>query len=135
MSVRYLLDTNTVSYAITGNPRPVRSRLNALAKTVVGLSAFTQAELLFGLARKPQAVELRLEVEKFLRDFQILPWDSFAATAYGDLRATQERKGPRLSHEDLMVAAHALSLNLTLVTHDQVFAFVDGLRTEDWTIA
>jgi tRNA(fMet)-specific endonuclease VapC len=134
MSVRYLLDTNTVSYAITGNPRPVRSRLNALANTVVGLSAFTQAELLYGLARRPQAAELRLEVEKFLRDFQILPWDSLAATAYGDLRAAQERKGRPLSHEDLMIAAHALSLDLTLVTHDQVFAFVDGLKTEDWTI-
>jgi tRNA(fMet)-specific endonuclease VapC len=135
MPVRYLLDTNTVSYVITGNPRPARNRLNALAKTVVGLSAFTQAELLYGLARKPQATELRLAVEKFLRDFQILPWDSLAATAYGNLRAAQESKGRRLSHEDLMIAAHALALGLTLVTHDQVFAFVDGLKTEDWTIA
>jgi tRNA(fMet)-specific endonuclease VapC len=135
MSVRYLLDTNTVSYVITGKPCPVRSRLNALAKTVVGLSAFTQAEMLYGLARKPQAAQLRTDVEKFLRDFQIFPWDSHVAAAYGDLRAAQERKGRRLSHEDLMIAARALALGLTLVTHDQVFAFVDGLKTEDWTVA
>jgi len=135
MSVLYLLDTNTVSYAITGNPRPVRKRLGALANADLAISAFTQAELLYGLARKPQATELRIEVEKFLRDFQILPWDSIPAVAYGDLRAAQEGKGRRLSHEDLMIAAHALALGLTLVTHDQVFAFVDGLKTEDWTIS
>jgi tRNA(fMet)-specific endonuclease VapC len=101
----------------------------------VGLSAFTQAELLYGLARKPQAIDLRIEVDKFLRRFQILPWDSIAAAAYGDLRPAQARKGRRLSHEDLMIAAHALALGLTLVTHDQVFGFVSGLKTEDWTIA
>lgn len=135
MAARYLLDTNTVGYAITGDPRPVRHRLRSLPKTVVELSAFTQAELLYGLARKPQALQLRSDVEKFLADFQIVAWDSAAASSYGELRATQERKGRRLSHEDLMIAAHALSLGLTLVTHDQVFAFVDGLKTEDWTIA
>jgi tRNA(fMet)-specific endonuclease VapC len=135
MAVRYLLDTNTVSYAITGDPRPVRRRLGRLPNAAVALSAFTQAELLYGLARKPQALQLRADVEKFLADFQILAWDSAAASSYGELRATQERKGRRLSHEDLMIAAHALSLGLTLVTHDQVFTFVDGLKTEDWTIA
>jgi tRNA(fMet)-specific endonuclease VapC len=51
------------------------------------------------------------------------------------LRANQERKGRPLSVEDLMIAAHALALGLTLVTHDQVFSFVDGLKTEDWTVA
>jgi tRNA(fMet)-specific endonuclease VapC len=135
VTIRYLLDTNTVSYVISGNPRRVRVRLNSLTRSELALSAFTQAELLYGLARKPQATELRAEVEKFLQDFQILPWDSPAAAFYGDLRAAQERKGRRLSHEDLMIAAHALALGLTLVTHDQVFAFVDGLKTEDWTIA
>jgi tRNA(fMet)-specific endonuclease VapC len=135
MAVRYLLDTNTVSYAITGNPRTVRARLKALPDTAIALSAFTQAELLYGLARRPQATQLRSDVEAFLRDFEILPWESLAASSYGELRAAQERKGRRLSHEDLMIAAHALSLNLNLVTHDQVFSFVDGLKTEDWTIA
>jgi tRNA(fMet)-specific endonuclease VapC len=50
------------------------------------------------------------------------------------LRAEQERKGKPLSSEDLMIAAHALSLGLTLVTHDAAFSFVDGLRNEDWTV-
>jgi tRNA(fMet)-specific endonuclease VapC len=65
----------------------------------------------------------------------VLSWDSAAARAYGLLRASQERKGRPLSVEDLMIAAHALSLGLTLVTNDKAFSFVDGLKTEDWTIA
>jgi len=132
--LRYLLDTNTVSYAITGEPRPVRDRLKNMPGGLVALSAFTQAELLYGLARKPQALQLRSDVEKFIADFEVLAWDSIAASSYGELRAAQERKGRRLSHEDLMIASHALSLGLTLVTHDQAFAHVGGLRTEDWTM-
>jgi tRNA(fMet)-specific endonuclease VapC len=134
MAIRYLLDTNVVSYAIKGDPQPVRERLKALPRSAVALSVFTQAELLYGLARKPEAARLRLDVEAFLRDSQILLWNSPAAEAYGELRAAQESKGRPLSHEDLMIAAHALSLGLTLVTHDTAFSFVDGLKTEDWTL-
>jgi tRNA(fMet)-specific endonuclease VapC len=134
MAIRYLLDTNVVSYAIKGDPQPVRERLKALPRSAVALSVFTQAELLYGLARKPEAARLRLDVEAFLRDSQVLLWDSSAATAYGELRAAQESKGRPLSHEDLMIAAHAISLDLTLVTHDAAFSFVDGLKCEDWTL-
>ena len=135
MRARYLLDTNTVSYAIRGGPAAVRRHLIAVSKSSIVLSTFTQAELLYGLARKPEAKELRSAVTGFMRDFVILPWDSAAAAAYGNLRAAQERKGRRLSHEDMMIASHALSLGLTLVTADKAFSYVDGLRTEDWTVA
>jgi tRNA(fMet)-specific endonuclease VapC len=63
-----------------------------------------------------------------------LPWDSVAAQAYGLLRAEQERKGRPLSAEDLMIAAHALSLDLVLITDDEAFRFVEGLKTRDWTV-
>lgn len=134
MPIRYLLDTNTVSYAIKNDPRSVRDRLKAIPKDLVALSVFTQAELLYGLARRPEAKRLRHEVESFLRSFQLLTWNSPAAVSYSELRAGQERKGRRLSHEDLMIAAHALSLRLTLVTNDKAFSSVDGLKTEDWTV-
>jgi len=134
MPARYLLDTNTVSYAIKGEPRAVRSRLKSIARSEVALSVFTQAELLFGLACKPDATQLRHDVEGFLRSFQILPWNSAVASNYGELRAAQKRSGRPLSHEDLMIASHALALGLTLVTHDAAFSFVDGLKTEDWTV-
>ena len=85
--------------------------------------------------RNPGALRRRASVEAFLDDAVILPWDSAAARTYGQLRADQERKGRPLSVEDMMIAAHASSQGLTLVTHDQVFSFVDGLKTEDWTVA
>jgi len=76
MAIRYLLDTNAVSYAIKGDPRPVREHLRAIPKSLVALSVFTEAELQYGLARRPEAVRLRTEVEAFLQDSQILPWNS-----------------------------------------------------------
>ena len=134
MPARYLLDTNTVSYAIRGEPLAVHRHLIAAPSSSIALSSFTQAELLYGLARKHDAARLRSAVTGFLGNFVILPWDSAIAAAYGDLRAAQERKGQLLSHEDLMIASHALSFGITLVTADRAFSFVDGLRTEDWTI-
>jgi tRNA(fMet)-specific endonuclease VapC len=74
-------------------------------------------------------------VRDFLERVPSLAWDSRAAAVYAVKREEQERKGKPLSVEDMMIAAHALSLGLTLVTHDQTFSFVDGLRTEDWTVA
>jgi len=133
MKTLYLLDTNTVSYYIADKPPQVRKNLRRVNFQSTAVSAITEAELRYGVARKPGAMRRRTSVESFLGDVLILPWDSVAARAYGQLRADQERKGRPLSIEDLMIAAHALSLGLTLVTHDSVFAYVDGLKTEDWT--
>ena len=134
MQILYLLDTNTVSYYIAGNPPRVREELDSVGRGSTAVSSVTEAELRYGVARNPNAIRRRKSVESFLEDASILPWDSVAARAYGLLRAEQERKGRPLSVEDLMIAAHALSLGLTLVTHDGAFSFVDGLKTEDWTI-
>ncbi len=134
MDVFYLLDTNTVSYYIADNPASVRKRLEMTGLESTAISAITEAELRYGVARNPGGLRRRVSVDAFLNDAAIFSWNSAAARTYGQLRAAQERKGRPLSVEDLMIAAHALSLGLTLVTHDQAFSFVDGLRTEDWTI-
>lgn len=134
MEIRYLLDTNTVSYYIAGNPPHVRKKLDGNKRGSTAVSAITEAELRYGVARNPNATRRRTSVESFLEAAFILPWDSASARAYGLLRAEQERKGLPLSVEDLMIAAHALSLGLTLVTHDSAFSFVEGLRMEDWTV-
>jgi len=135
MEVLYLLDTNTVSYYIANNPSEVRQNLTGVGLKSTAVSAITEAELRCGIARNPGAMRRCASVELFLRHALILPWDSSAARAYGQLCASQERKGRPLSVEDLMIVAHALSAGLTLVTNDQAFSFVDGLKTEDWTIA
>jgi len=133
MAVRYLLDTNAVSYVIKGNFPRVRERLLKVPMADVGISVITEAELRFGLARRPEASTLKLAVEEFLLRVEILPWDSEAASHYARVRAALEDEGEPVGNLDLMIAAQALAAGAVLVTHDRVFRRIKGLRLEDWT--
>jgi len=133
MPVRHLLDTNTVSYIIKGNRPRVRERLLRVPMAEVGISVITEAELLFGLARRPDATKLKTVVEEFLLRVEVLPWDSGAARQYSKLRATLEGGGIPMGNLDLMIAAQALSSDLILVSSDVVFKRVKGLKIEDWS--
>jgi tRNA(fMet)-specific endonuclease VapC len=133
MPVRYLLDTNTASYVIKGNFPRVRERLMKTPMAEVGISAITEAELRFGVARKPAAIRLKTAVEEFLLRVETLPWDSEAAQQYGQIRATLERVGQPMGNLDMMIAAHALAAQVVLVTHDHVFRRVKQLKIEDWS--
>lgn len=129
----YLLDTNIASFIIRGGPPQLMARLRAQSVTAVGISAITEAELRYGLARKPGATALATAVTAFLRHVQTLPWDSDAAERYGRLRAELETAGTPLGGMDMLIAAHALALGATLVTNDQAFRRVPNLAFEDWT--
>jgi tRNA(fMet)-specific endonuclease VapC len=129
----YLLDTNIASFIIKGNVPNVRVRLRGVPMSSVALSVVTQAELLYGVARKPSAKNLQTVVHEFLLCIQALPWDNLAATHYARLRAALERSGKPMGNMDMLIAAHALSLDAVLVTSDAVFNHIDHLRTEDWT--
>lgn len=133
MAVRYLLDTNTVSYIIKGNRPRVRERLLKVAMAEVGISVITEGELRFGLARKPDATQLKIVVEEFLLRVEVLPWDSEAAKQYANIRAALENIGEPMGNLDLMIAAQALALSTVLVTSDAVFRRVKGLKIEDWS--
>ena len=133
MAVRYLLDTNTVSYIIKGNIPRIRERLLKVPIAEVGLSVVTEAELLFGVARRPEAARLRVAVEEFLLRMEVLPWTSYAAQQYAEIRAALERKGIPMGNLDMMIAAQALAAEAILVTRDRVFQRVKGLRVEDWS--
>lgn len=133
MAVRYLLDTNTVSYVIKGTFPRVRERLLKVPMAEIGISVITEAELRFGLARRPEASKLKIAVEEFLLRVEILPWDSEAAQHYARVRAALEDEGEPVGNLDLMIAAQALAAEAELVTHDRVFRHVKGLRIEDWT--
>ncbi len=132
MAVRYLLDTNTVSYIIKGNRPRVRERLLKVAMAEVGISVITEGELRFGLARKPDATQLKVVVDEFLLRVEVLPWDSEAAKQYANIRAALENIGEPMGNLDLMIAAQALGLSTVLVTSDAVFRRVKGLKIEDW---
>lgn len=127
----HLLDTNTASFIIRGDAR-LLGRLQALPVTAVAISCVTEAELLYGLARKPEAKALAAAVMAFLRHVQVLPWDSPVAARYGPLRAGLEAAGTPLGSMDTLIAAHALAAGATLVTNDQAFRRVPGLMVEDW---
>lgn len=133
MAVHYLLDTNTVSYIIKGNFPRVRERLLKVPMADVGISVITEAELLFGLARRPEASKLKIAVEEFLLRVEVLPWDSKAARHYAAVRANLEDEGEPVGNLDLMIASQALAAEAVLVTHDRVFRRINGLRIEDWT--
>jgi tRNA(fMet)-specific endonuclease VapC len=131
----YLLDTNIVSYFVRGNYPAVRRHIVRIPIEMLAVSAVTEAELRFWVISRPGSARTRIGVEDFLTRVPSLPWDSGAAQAYAITRDLLKRQGRVLSTQDLMIAAHALSLGLTLVTHDQAFSFVEGLKTEDWTVA
>jgi len=135
MRARYLLDTNTVSYIIKGNPPAVRQRLLRVPMAEVGISAVTQAELLFGVARLPTSPKLRVAVDEFLLRVEVLPWDSEAAEQYAGIRFDLEQHGEPMGNLDLMIAAHALALEAALISSDRGFRRVKGLKLEDWTRA
>jgi tRNA(fMet)-specific endonuclease VapC len=130
---RYLLDTNTCSYIMKGNVPAVRRHLARVPMAQLFISNVTEAELLYGVARCPQAANLQQLVNEFLLRMTVLPWDSKAAQEYGLLRAALEHSGQPIGNLDLMIAAHALATGAVLVTNDRSFARIKILRTENWT--
>jgi tRNA(fMet)-specific endonuclease VapC len=131
---RFMLETNSVSYALRGNPPAVRERLRRVPMAQVCLSSITEAELLLRLALKPDARKLAELVNQFLLGVAVLPWDSNAAKAYAELSCASREHGRPLAAMDMLVAAHALSLSVTLVTSDRSFAsLAPRLSLADWS--
>jgi tRNA(fMet)-specific endonuclease VapC len=130
--VKYLLDTNTVSFAIRGVGR-VGARLRQADPEDVALSVVTEAELWFGVEKRASD-RLRRSVEAFLSGVTILEYSRPAAREFGRVRALLEKRGRPIGIADAMIAAHALSQGMTLVTNNMKhFRHVRGLRSEDWS--
>ena len=129
-----MLDTTMASYIIKGLPPEVRQRLAMQSMGSVVISAVTQGELLYGVARKGHPLSLTQVVREFLLRVEVLPWDEQTATVYGDLRAACANTGITLSALDMMIAAHAVASQSTLVTHDRAFSRIadSSFITDDW---
>ncbi|MGB7642698.1 MAG: type II toxin-antitoxin system VapC family toxin, partial [Terriglobales bacterium] len=115
MAIRSLLDTNTASYVIKGNFPRVRERLLKVPMEEVGISVVTEAELRFGVARRPEAATLKKVVEEFLLRVESLAWNSEAAQEYARIRASLEKDGEPMGNLDLMIAAQAVAAGVVLV--------------------
>lgn len=129
--MKYLLDTNTVSYYLRGVPATVK-HIQGQKPTALVISAITAMELAYGVEKR-QSATLTAAVQGFLSGVQVMSFDADAAKHAGVVRAAQERIGVALSLADSQIAGHALALDLTLVSTDAAFKRVRGLTVKDWS--
>jgi tRNA(fMet)-specific endonuclease VapC len=133
--LRYLLDTNLCIRVLRDRPRTVRDRFNLEADGLC-ISTIVLSELLHGAAKSDRADHNRHEVERFATRLDVLAFDEAAAAHAADIRATLERQGQPIGGYDLLIAGHARSRGLTVITGKLAeFGRVEGLRCEDWLAA
>lgn len=131
--MKYMLDTNICIYLINRNPQHVRRHFLAQTLDDIGVSSITVAELQYGIQKSRYPEENRNALELFLLPLLIADFDVLAAIAYGGLRVTLEKVGTPIGALDALIAAHALSLNVTLVTNNtREFSRVPGLQIANW---
>lgn len=127
----HMLDTNIVSHLVRQHPEVV-NRYSQITPEKMCISSVTEAELLYGVAKK-QNNKLHETIMEFLKTITICAWDSEAAATYGELCAAMEKKGKVMGDLDQLIAAHAISRGTTIVTNDRAFGMVQDLTVEDWT--
>jgi tRNA(fMet)-specific endonuclease VapC len=128
---RYMLDTNMCIYLMKNQPKEVAERFSQCYVGDVVISAITYAELEYGVAMSANPEKERLNLASLVEDIQVAPFDKVAGIAYGPIRvATRESKQ---DHLDKLIAAHAVSLNVTIVTNNpKDFAKFPHVVLENW---
>ena len=131
--MKYMLDTNICIYLIKQHPVSVINRLKKQSIEDVCLSSITLAELEYGVQKSERKEHNRFALAQFVSPLDILSFDEKAALEFGRIRAFLEQKGTLIGEYDLMIAAHALSLDLILVTNNtKEFKRVSHLQIENW---
>ncbi len=130
--LRHLLDTNLCIRVLRDRPPQVRERFNLEADSLC-ISTIVMTELLHGAAKSARPAHNRNEVERFAARLEVLAFDAPAADHAADIRANLEARGEMIGGYDLLIAGHARSRGLTVITGNlSEFRRVDGLRCEDW---
>ena len=133
MPLKFLLDTNTVSFHLRKSSPALQRRFKRTPASTVALSVVTEMEIRYGLARNPR-LRIAPLVEEFLRGITILALDSSAARYYARARGALDARGSPIGPLDLMIASHALASGLVLITNNMAeFTRVPELICEDWT--
>jgi tRNA(fMet)-specific endonuclease VapC len=131
--MKYLLDTNICIYLIKHDPPSVRKHFQRLVPGDVGISSITLAELEYGAAKSRHPEKNREALAQFVLPLEVLPFDAEAALTYGQIRADLEVRGAPIGSMDLLIAAHALALDVALVTNNlREFRRVRKLQMENW---
>ena len=132
MSLRYLLDTNLCIRVLRDRPPYLRAKFNGEADALC-ISTVVLTELLFGAEKSLRPVESRRDVSRLAGRMVILDFDEDAATHAADIRMSLQRQGLQIGAYDLLIAGHARSRGLVVVTVNlSEFSRVEGLRSEDW---
>ena len=127
-----LLDTNTCIYIINNRPPNILEKFRKYKAGEVGISSIAASELAYGVA-KSGSIKNRKALDMFLAPMQILPFDSQCLWFYADLRASLEKQGLSIGPMDSLIAAHALSVDGTLVTNNiKEFMRVPKLKLDNW---
>ena len=130
--MRYMLDTNTCIFLAKNRPEVVE-RYTEKQPEGIAISSIVVAELQFGVANSARPAENAANLSRFLLGFELLDFDVSAALAYGHICSDLRRQGTPIGTMDMLIAAHAKSAGLTLVTNNtREFARVEGLQLEDW---
>ncbi len=128
----YLLDTNAVSSLADDPKGPIARQIRKVGADAVATSIIVNGEIEYGLNLK-QSSRLREQMKQVLSVLPILPLEQPADQRYGALRAELRRKGTPIGPNDMLIAAHALSLDAILVTANVgEFSRVSGLKVENW---
>jgi tRNA(fMet)-specific endonuclease VapC len=131
-SPRYLLDTNILSHLVKEPAGVVTGRIAAVGDSAVCTSIVVACELRFGAAKKGSQ-RLTLQLEAILSAVTILPLEEPVDQHYAEIRNYLSGIGQSIGHNDLLIAAHARSLDLIMVTHNErEFSRVPGLTVENW---
>jgi tRNA(fMet)-specific endonuclease VapC len=134
MTQRYLLDTNVISHIMQGRDAKLLAKLSKLPMGQAAISSVTLAEIEYGIQRRGPSLKLRNALTQVILHMDVLPWDAAAATCYGELCSSLETQGINFSDIDMMIAAHAVALKITLVSRDKAFMNVPKsiLKLELW---
>jgi tRNA(fMet)-specific endonuclease VapC len=131
--MKWMLDTDTCIAVIKRQPEKVIKRLRGKSVGQVGVSSVTLGELAFGAEASARPEQNLAALYEFLLPLEIASYDEACAFQYGSVRAGLKKKGRPIGSLDTLIAAHAVALDVILVTHNtREFAQVEGLRLEDW---
>lgn len=132
---RYMLDTNILSHMIRAPEGEIVRRVESVGSTTLCISALVASELRYGAAKRGSE-RLSSLVENMLERVDIVAYDSAAAVHYAEIRDQLTRGGDLIGPMDILIAAHARSLDLIFVTDNtREFSRVDGLNVENWLVA
>jgi tRNA(fMet)-specific endonuclease VapC len=131
--MKYLLDTNICIYIIKKKPKKVKEHFSTLQVGEVAISTITQSELQYGVEKSSNTEKNQRALDQFLLPLAILEYDQNASREYGKIRSDLEKRGQPIGPLDLLIAAHAKSLDLILVTNNtKEFSKISGLIIENW---